>query len=59
MLAAGIVRVNSTSLRHMPLTSRFIEVGCPTLEVHWRELGWQEQSSTNQEQGRKRNHGHC
>jgi hypothetical protein len=58
MLAPGIVRVNSTSLRHMPLTSSCNDVGCATLEANWRGLGWEEQSSTNQKQGREGNHGH-
>jgi hypothetical protein len=43
----------------MPLTSQFSDVGCTTLEVHCRGLDWQEKSSTNQKQGRKRNHGRC
>jgi hypothetical protein len=47
MLGAHLVRVNSTRLRHMPSASSFSGADCATLEVHWRELDWQEKSSTN------------
>jgi hypothetical protein len=58
MLAGGIGPCEQYETASYAIDVMIIDVGCTTLEVHWRGLGWQEKSSSNQKQGRKRSHGH-